>query len=59
MKYYLHENKWEDIEDYLKNNDVIILPVGSVEQHGNIYRLEQIRYYLRKLQRMLLNKRTH
>jgi creatinine amidohydrolase len=34
MKLYLHENKWEDIESYLKKSQTIILPVGSVEQHG-------------------------
>lgn len=34
MKYYLHENKWENIENYLKEKTTIILPVGSVEQHG-------------------------
>lgn len=34
MKYYLHENKWEDIEKYLEDKTTIILPVGSVEQHG-------------------------
>ncbi|MFD2829939.1 creatininase family protein [Corticicoccus populi] len=34
MKRYLHENKWEDIELYLKKSTTILLPVGSVEQHG-------------------------
>lgn len=34
MKYYLHENKWEDIKDYLSEKTTIILPIGSVEQHG-------------------------
>ncbi|SOC43755.1 creatinine amidohydrolase [Salinicoccus kekensis] len=34
MKYYLHENKWEDVEAYLKEKKTILLPVGSVEQHG-------------------------
>lgn len=34
MNYYLHENKWEDIESYLKKEKTILLPVGSVEQHG-------------------------
>ena len=34
MKYYLHENKWEDVKNYLNDKTTIILPVGSVEQHG-------------------------
>lgn len=34
MNYYLHENKWEDIKDYLSEKTTIILPIGSVEQHG-------------------------
>ena len=34
MKHYLHENKWEDVEAYLKEKKTILLPVGSVEQHG-------------------------
>lgn len=31
---WLQENKWEDVEDYLKNKKTIIIPVGSVEQHA-------------------------
>jgi creatinine amidohydrolase len=31
---WLQENKWEDIEVYLQTNKTIIVPVGSVEQHG-------------------------
>jgi creatinine amidohydrolase len=30
----MEENSWFDIQQYLKENDIIILPVGSVEQHG-------------------------
>jgi len=31
---WLQELTWEDVEDYLKINDIIIFPVGSTEQHG-------------------------
>lgn len=34
MQYYLHQNKWKDVEEYLSEKTTIILPVGSVEQHG-------------------------
>ncbi len=30
----LEELKWIDIEKYLKNDDRIILPIGSTEEHG-------------------------
>lgn len=32
--FYLAELTWPQIEEYLKNNSSIILPVGSTEQHG-------------------------
>ncbi|HEY4553327.1 MAG TPA: creatininase family protein [Bacillaceae bacterium] len=31
---WLQENKWEDVEIYLKKKKTIIVPVGSVEQHA-------------------------
>ncbi|MCS7116548.1 MAG: creatininase family protein [Nitrososphaerota archaeon] len=31
---WLNEMTWVDVEDYLKNNDIILVPVGSTEQHG-------------------------
>lgn len=31
---WLQENKWEDVENYLKKKKTIIVPFGSVEQHG-------------------------
>lgn len=31
---WLQELTWEDVEDYLKTDDIIIFPVGSTEQHG-------------------------
>jgi 2-enoate reductase len=31
----LQENSWENVEDYLKTDDRIIIPVGSTEQHGS------------------------
>jgi creatinine amidohydrolase len=30
----LHEMKWPEVKEYLKEKDVILIPVGSVEQHG-------------------------
>ena len=34
MTRWLHELRRPQIEDYLKSDDVILLPIGSVEQHG-------------------------
>ena len=31
---WLHERRWPEIKDYLAKNDVILLPIGSTEQHG-------------------------
>lgn len=31
---WLHERRWPEIKAYLQQDDVILLPVGSVEQHG-------------------------
>ena len=34
MSYYLQSQKWPDVSDYLSKNDLILFPVGSIEQHG-------------------------
>jgi creatinine amidohydrolase len=31
---WLHERRWPEIEAYLERDDVVLLPVGSTEQHG-------------------------
>jgi creatinine amidohydrolase len=31
---WLQEKSWQDVEEYLKKDDRIIIPVGSTEQHG-------------------------
>ena len=31
---WLQEQTWSDIETYLKEDDRILLPIGSTEQHG-------------------------
>lgn len=31
---WLQELTWEDVADYLKEEDIILCPVGSTEQHG-------------------------
>lgn len=30
----LQEMTWTDVEEYLKTNDIVIIPLGSTEQHG-------------------------
>ena len=30
----LQELSWVDVRDYLKNNDMVIIPLGATEQHG-------------------------
>ena len=30
----LEEMTWKDVEDYLKRENLIIVPIGSIEQHG-------------------------
>lgn len=32
--FWLQENKWEDVENYLEKKKTIIIPFGSVEQHA-------------------------
>lgn len=34
MKVWLQEMKWEEVRDHLQKDDVMIIPVGSTEQHG-------------------------
>jgi len=34
MKTWLNEMSWTETEEYLKNNDIVLLPIGSTEQHG-------------------------
>lgn len=31
---WLHELTWPDIEQYLKSQDVVMVPIGATEQHG-------------------------
>ena len=31
---WLHELTWEDVSEYLRENDIIIVPCGTTEQHG-------------------------
>ncbi|MQY69403.1 MAG: hypothetical protein GH145_00870 [Firmicutes bacterium] len=32
---WLHELNWKEVLEYLKDNDTLILPVGSTETHGS------------------------
>jgi len=34
LKVLLHEMSWSEAKEYFTNNDTVILPVGSNEQHG-------------------------
>lgn len=34
MKVLLHEMSWSEAKEYFTKNDIVILPVGSNEQHG-------------------------
>jgi creatinine amidohydrolase len=34
MKYWLHEMTWEEAQEAFKRTDVVLLPIGSTEQHG-------------------------
>ena len=31
---WIQENTWEDIAEYLKHDNTVIIPIGSTEQHG-------------------------
>ena len=31
---WLHELRWPEIENYLANDDVVLVPIGATEQHG-------------------------
>ena len=35
MSYYFADKTWVEIEEYVKQNAVIILPVGTTEEHGH------------------------
>ncbi len=34
MSFYFDEKSWPQIEEYIKKNAVIILPIGTTEEHG-------------------------
>jgi creatinine amidohydrolase len=34
VAYYLPHMTWEEVEQYLRTSDMVIIPVGSIEQHG-------------------------
>jgi len=34
MNVMLHEISWTEAKEYFTKNDMAILPVGSIEQHG-------------------------
>src|SRR3989344_3354544 len=31
---WLNEMSWKEVEEYLKTSDIVIIPIGSTEQHG-------------------------
>lgn len=31
---WLNEMDWTEVDEYLKDNDVVLVPIGSMEQHG-------------------------
>jgi creatinine amidohydrolase len=33
-KVWLHHNSWTEVQDYLKRSKTVIIPTGSIEQHG-------------------------
>ena len=33
-RFYLGELTWPDVKEFLSNHDVVVIPVGSCEQHG-------------------------
>ena len=35
MSFYFADKTWLEIEEYVKQNAVIILPVGTTEEHGH------------------------
>jgi len=35
LKVLLHEMSWTEAKEYFAKNDIVILPVGSTEQHGS------------------------
>ncbi len=34
MTHWLHELPWQAVRDYLARDDVVLIPVGAIEQHG-------------------------
>ena len=35
MSFYFGEKTWEEIDEYRKKNALVILPVGTTEEHGS------------------------
>lgn len=35
MSFYFGEKTWEEIDEYIKQNAVVVLPVGTTEEHGS------------------------
>ena len=35
MSYYFGEKTWVEIEEYIQKNSVVIIPVGTTEEHGH------------------------
>ena len=31
---WLHERSWTSVQEYLKHDDLILVPIGATEQHG-------------------------
>ena len=34
MTHWLHELPWQKVRDYLRERDMVLIPVGAIEQHG-------------------------
>jgi creatinine amidohydrolase len=34
MTQWLHELPWQQVRDYLREKDIVLIPVGAIEQHG-------------------------
>ncbi|HEX6988398.1 MAG TPA: creatininase family protein [Bacillota bacterium] len=34
MSVWLHEQRWPQVAEYLRQQDIVLIPVGSTEQHG-------------------------
>ncbi|MGY5858023.1 MAG: creatininase family protein, partial [Candidatus Thorarchaeota archaeon] len=56
MKYLLAKMTWPEVEEILKETDIVLVPVGSTEQHGPALPVDTDAYITTELTLLLAEK---